>query len=116
MIVYYAHCKAIYNTPQEERDIELLHKLGFRVLNPSAKDYDANWQEFGMDFANTLVKQCHALVFRALPDGSIPAGVATEIAIANDMNIPIFELPSFHLRRILDVDETRQYLRETGQR
>lgn len=33
--VYYAHSLHLYNTPQEKRDIELLEKLGFEVLNPN---------------------------------------------------------------------------------
>jgi hypothetical protein len=33
--VYYAHCMAIYGTPQEDRDIETLEDLGFEVVNPN---------------------------------------------------------------------------------
>jgi hypothetical protein len=32
---YYAHCMAIYNTVQEDRDVSLLTKLGFEVVNPN---------------------------------------------------------------------------------
>ena len=40
MRVYYAHCIAIYNTPQEQRDIEALENLGFDVVNPNNPDID----------------------------------------------------------------------------
>lgn len=37
MKVYYSHCKAIYNTPQE-RDLDLLKSLGFNdILNNMIK-------------------------------------------------------------------------------
>lgn len=37
MRVYYAHCIAIYNTLQENRDVELLEGLGHNVVNPNSR-------------------------------------------------------------------------------
>ena len=33
--VYYAHCIAIYSTPQEDRDVAMLEEMGFEVINPN---------------------------------------------------------------------------------
>jgi hypothetical protein len=114
--VYYAHCKAIYYSPQEVRDIKTLQSLGFEVINPSDGIWDKPWKEKGMEFKYEIVGMAQALAFRALPDGSIPAGVYAEIMVAKDMDMPIFELPSSILRRGIDLEQTREYLREVGER
>lgn len=41
MRLYYAHCIAIYSTPQEDRDIETLEELGFTVVNPNSSLIDS---------------------------------------------------------------------------
>jgi hypothetical protein len=56
------------------------------------------------------------LAFRALPDGTIPSGVAQEIKWAGEAGIPVIELPSAVNRRTLTLDQTREYLKEIGQR
>jgi hypothetical protein len=56
------------------------------------------------------------VVFRALPDGRIPAGVAQEIKWANERGLPIIELPTFAYDRVMSVELTRVYLHETGAR
>jgi hypothetical protein len=33
--IYYAHCIAIYSTPQEDRDVAMLEEMGFEVINPN---------------------------------------------------------------------------------
>lgn len=135
MKVYYAHCLAIYNTPQEARDIALLERLGFEVYNPNnpevadamkrLKTKPAREWKWGtvdvMDYFRPLVARCDALAFRALPDGSIPSGVAKEIGFARDTlvggtGLPVFELPAAVTRRALSVEATREYLAEIGQR
>lgn len=124
MRVYYAHCKAIYGTPQEERDIELLEVLGFEVVNPNDAKLDALYKEFKlrrpdddpMFFWRLQVHDCDALAFRALPGGELPAGVLAEIEQARHEKKPVFELPTFYNRRKLTVEETRAYLAEIGER
>lgn len=132
MNVYYAHCQAIYDTPQEKRDVETLEKLGFIVVNPNSPEhvdmvkkiknmpekYSMEGIEYGrvMEYFTGLVNKCDILAFRALPDGAIPAGVAKEIEDARNENKPIIELPSSVLRRVISVDQTREYLKEVGQR
>jgi hypothetical protein len=63
-----------------------------------------------------MVQRCDALAFRSLPGGAIPAGVNGEITWAAEVSLPVFEIPSFAGRKILTVAETRDYLREVGQR
>lgn len=122
MKIYYAHCKAIYGTPQETRDIELLEELRFEVLNPNDPYHEKIASRLKKGGSSPmlhfigLVEVCDALAFRALPSGEIPAGVAKEIQVAAAKGIPIIELPGFALRRGLSVDRTRDYLREVGQR
>ena len=128
MKVYYAHCQAIYHTPQEQRDINLLQQLGLIVLNPSEDTYsrkvkeikeghpDCGRSERVMRYFYDLVDECDVLAFRALPDGRIPAGVVGEIEQARKGNKAIIELPSGMLSRAMSVEQTREYLAEVGQR
>jgi hypothetical protein len=114
-VAYYAHPISIYNTPQERRDIELIESLGFVVLNPNAPEHEAGYQREGMIyFENLLRQQAQTLFFRSFPDGSIPAGVAKEIAVVVEMNRPVIELPTAIGRRTLSVEETREFLRQSG--
>lgn len=109
MKVYYAHCMTIYNT-QEQRDVLMLQRLGFEVVNPNGKVW-------GMDhFLDIVENEVDAVAFRALPDGSIPAGVAQEVERARACDKPVFELPTGVLRRTLTVEQTREVLKESGQR
>lgn len=138
MKVYYAHCMAIYGTPQEQRDIATITALGHVVINPNTPDIEktvtqirAEVDEFNRTaIAATrnagneimarvflpLVEACDALAFRALPDGRIPAGVAYEICVAIEISRPVFELPHNLLGRRMTIQETKNYLAEVGQR
>jgi hypothetical protein len=116
MQAYYAHCTSLYNTPQEERDLSLIEELGFLVYNPNCEEADIAYKEHGMPWFKKKVEECDCLVFRSLPDGNIPAGVYKEIQWAKEGGRPVFELPSGLLQRELSVEETREYLREVGQR
>jgi hypothetical protein len=125
MRCYYAHCQAIYNTPQERRDVEFLQTLGFEVVNPNTDEHQiavirirkdclfpADASKVVMGYFERLVKTCGVVAFRALPDGRIPAGIVTEIGCG----VPCFELPSGIVRRSIGVEETREFLAEIGQR
>ena len=117
---YYARCQAIYGTPQEQRDVASINWLGFEVAQfPPQSDINAakaRGENVMQTIFEPLVQSCSVLFFRALPSGEIPAGVAKEIAIAQEVGLLLLELPSLGLRRILTVDETRAYLGEIGQR
>lgn len=143
---YYAHCMSIYGKLTEARDVEALRALGFAVVNPNDQDISKRCEEIrdtvertgyweagspgpGLTFRYTdastaimevifkpLARSCDVLAFRALPDGTIPAGVAKEIQWAIEAGKTIIELPCSLKRRTLSVELTREYLREVGQR
>jgi len=127
--VYYAHFMGIYNTPQEKRDVETLEALGFEVLNPNTPetkeqckrefDHVSNDEEYQRAFSvvfHPKVSQCEVFAFKALPDGRIPGGVAIELRWAQLANKLIIELPSGTYARCMGKDDTREYLRDIGQR
>lgn len=116
MLCYYAHCVSLHGTPQEQRDVQALEKLGLAVLNPNAPSFDKLYQEQGMDAFKDVVGQCDCVAFRALPDGGIPAGVLKEIYWAQEMGKLVFELPTAITRRGLSVEATREFLKECGKR
>ena len=120
MKCYYAHCMALYDTPQEERDIATLEGLGFKVENPNSplhKEESEGMSSPGiMAYFCDRVRECDVLAFRALPDGRIPAGVQKEIDQAICSEMPVIELPNALLGRRMTVEETREYLRDSGQR
>lgn len=113
---YYAHPLAIYGTEQEKRDILSIERLGYKVLNPNMPVHARCYQEEGMGYFMKLVRSCDALAFRANPDNSIPSGVAKEIIHAKSLGKPVIELPTAISRRSLTIDETREWLKECGQR
>jgi hypothetical protein len=119
---YYAHSQAIYGTPQEERDHRTIRELGYEpmlfgpVTQRMADEAKAQGQN-AMDVVfRPMVENCDILFFRALPDGRIPAGVYKEIIYAREAGIPVLELPSGIHSREMSVSDTREYLKEVGQR
>ena len=116
MKAYYAHCLAIYDTPQEKRDIATIERLGLTVVNPNSVECDAGYERDGMKYFDRFAEECDVVIFRAIPDGGIPAGIAAEIASFQKRGKPVIELPSGILGRVMSVDETREYLREIGHR
>lgn len=116
MKAYYAHCIAIYDTKQEDRDIATLTSLGYEVVNPNSVECSEGYKEKGMDYFKQFAESCDVVVFRALPNGKIPAGIATEISYFIKLLKPVIELPSCMLSRTINVEETREYLKEIGLR
>jgi hypothetical protein len=113
---YYARPLSLYGTPQEERDKITIRRLGFEPVEINKLEIQKAASEQGMVPFEVLVKRSEALFFRAFTDGSIGAGVAQEIAWAEEGSLPVVELPSRINRRTLSVDDTRALLRELGQR
>ncbi len=123
---YYAHCLAIYDTPQEQRDLETLAKLGFEVINPNTPEHTAAAKKIRVEtessekvmeyFTDLVENNADIVVFRALPNGQIPAGVFKEVVHARKVGKPVIELPSNILIRQMSVEATREYLQEAGQR
>jgi hypothetical protein len=115
-ICYYAHSVALYGTKQEERDLETLWRLGFEVENPATPFHSDNYAIKGMDYFKNIIEACDVLAFRAHVDLYIGAGVAKEIGWAKDAGLPIIELPSVMSSRMIDIEQTKEYLKEVGQR
>lgn len=115
--VYYAHCVAIYDCTQETEDMAVLRTLfpNHVIYNPNNPEAVKCYNVYGMQYFFDIVGSCEVLVFRALPDGHITAGVADEIQCALDNHIPVIEMPSLFKRR-LDIDQTKSYLKEIGAR
>jgi hypothetical protein len=130
---YYAHVMALYDTPQEKRDLELIRRLGFEPVNPNNQTtYDRckqlRAQGRGGDIMEDIFKpiiqgDCDVLAFRALPGGDISSGVVKEINYARDAGLPVIELPwglcyfdAIESPRAMGIEETRAYLKEVGQR
>jgi len=130
--VYYAHFMGIYNTPQEERDVKTLKALGFDVVNPNMPETQKAVQtsikkhqllqskDYYMDMFDEVffskVRECDIFAFRPLPDGRIPGGVAMELRVAQKNKKLIIELPCGIHTRSMGKDDTREYLRDIGQR
>lgn len=117
-LAYYARPISIDGTKQEVRDHSLIRDLGFEPYPTGDAKAAAlvTYKEQGMEAFRPYVRECSVLVFRAFPDGSIGAGVATEIKWAQEYNVPVVEIPRQIERRTLDVDDTRAMLAELGQR
>lgn len=130
MKVYYAHFMGTYNTPVEERDIKTLSSLGLEILNPNSKEISDRFAKAkeGLDtkiLDNYMkafevffdcVRECEVFAFRGLPNGRIPGGVAKELEVAIANNKIIIELPCSMISRSMGGEETREYLRDMGER
>lgn len=117
--IYYAHFIGIYNTHQEKRDINLLKTLfpEDEIINPNQFVHQENSKklEKPMVYFENLVKSCDIIAFRGCVNGKIGAGVFKEIEVANELGLPVIELPSL-LDRQMTVSETRLMLQELGVR
>ena len=118
---YYAHCMAIYGTKQERDDVKRIRQMGFRVVNPNSDTHKARVADMKsegctgreiMKYFIEVASRCDVIVFRALPDGKIPAGVDKEINSFIDSNKPVVELPFLSKRKRLSVIETSNYTRK----
>ncbi len=117
--IYYAHPISLYNTPQEERDLEFLKFLwpDAEVYNPNSKLDSEKYKEYGMQWFYDRVGDCDLIVFRAFPDGKIGAGVWGEIMFGDvNCSIPIMEIPMLMESRQLSIDDTREYIKHSGKR
>ncbi len=113
---YYAHCTSIYDTTQERRDIATLEASGLTVVNPNCDECRIGYATLGMDYFRRFANECDLIVFRALPHGGIPAGVAMEIEMFRAKFKPVLELPSPLIHRTMTIEQTREYLCSVGVR
>lgn len=85
------------------------------MIAPYLNDNDTGRAVMELVF-KPLVRNADLVAFRSLPDGRISAGVAKELAWAQEAQKPVFELPNLLASRIMTVNETREYLTLVGQR
>ena len=119
---YYAHPMYTYNSAIEQSDIELLLSLGMNPFNPNCIEVQQGLKNYielygvkdTMEYFTDLVAECDAIAFRALPDGRLLSGVATEVQFAKKLGMPIIELPRLLEKRMMDYPETKEYLTELG--
>ena len=116
MKIYYARPISLYNTKQEQRDLATFNLFGWGILNPNKEELQIKYAHQGMDVFLMAVSECDAVIFRAFQDGKISAGVQKEIDKAKELGKPVLELPTITSKRILSVDDTREYLRLLGHR
>lgn len=114
--VYYAHSVALYNTAQEKRDVRMLERLGWDVMNPNHPNHAEYYRARGMDYFRGVIETCDLLAFRANVDGSINAGVGQEIEWARELDMVVLELPCSVQRRTLSLAATCELLSESGAR
>ena len=117
-LAYYARPISVDDSPQETRDHDLIRAIGYEPypVGEAKEKILALYKTAGMLAFKASVEDSNLLIFRAFPDGSIGAGVAQEIGWAIDAGIPVVEFPRQVARRTLSVDETREMLKELGQR
>lgn len=119
--IFYAHCRSIYGTPQEARDLETIRRCwpGCEIINPADEKWEAGYNVKGMDMSLHLMEDCDIVVFRGVPGNGITAGIYREITeFADALDLPVLQLPSMLDADMcrLNVPQTRQYLKEVGQR
>lgn len=115
---YYARPISVDGTKQADRDLALIRLLGFEPhpTGEAKRMVLERYKTEGMEAFKQSVLESSMLIFRAFPDGSIGAGVAQEIAWAQEVGMPVVEIPRQIPRRTLTVEETRAMLAELGQR
>jgi hypothetical protein len=116
MKAYYAHPVILFGSKQQKMDIEVIEKAGFEVINPDDKEKQEGYKREGMGYFERLVKGADVVFYRPFFDGSIGAGIATEVRWAMADGKPIFEMPHRFNSRCLDVTETREILIESGRK
>ena len=122
---YYAHCMADYDTPREEEDIKTIKEMGFKVENPNCKKHKSVVAEMKrngakgyqiMEYFISVASKCDVIIFRALPDGSISAGVHKEIMSFVDAKRPVAELPTMQTRKAMSIRDTCIHINSTKRR
>lgn len=116
MKAFYSRPITLFGTKQEKRDINIIQSLGYDVLDYKTDEILQDYNNRGMVVFEELVKKCDILFYRSFIDLKIGAGVLKEVNAAIKNNIPVFELPTITESRILNVQETKNYLFLMGQR
>lgn len=114
-MAYYARPMSIYGSEQERRDIATIERLGYQIIE-FTEEMQERAKEEGMAPFVEAVRTAHILLFRSFPCGRIGAGVREEMRTAHKAGIPVLELPTLTPGREMIIEETKRYLRYSGQR
>jgi len=111
--IYFLHPENLYNTPQEERDLNLIKYLwpDASIYNPNSKKDEQKYKEYGIEWFLDRIADCQLIIFRRFIDGKI--GVTDLIKIKYgtvDCAIPILELPIILESQQLSINDTMEYL------
>lgn len=113
LTAYFARPISNYDTLQDKRDIETINALGFKLINPNKEEIQEQYAAEGMQAYIKLVDKSDLVIFRSFVDGKISAGVYKEIIATGK---PVLELPTITSKRVLSVEDTREYLKLLGKR
>lgn len=91
MRVYYAHPVSEYNTLQESLNIAAIEQIfpGCKLVNPNQPYHEAQYQSFGMEYFEGLVRSCDMVVASPFPDGEYGMGVWREMEVAANWQRPV---------------------------
>ena len=128
-MLYFAHPVSDYGTVHEADCLAAIEAaftppdVEVRVYNPNSPEGARGYRDGGMAYFEGIISSCSALVYRSFGDGAIGAGVATEIACAIGLGLPVHELVettrgrlvlvpvvALNASRVLDVEQTRARL------
>jgi len=128
-VAYFAHPITTYGSKAEEEILRRSSVLFKEVINPNTEEHRQNYDKQGMSyFMQKVVPKTKAIVFLAMPNGTIGAGVAKELQyyMKHDYDIieavPVYggkygytfryDTDNDSLRkRFLGVNETRKYIK-----
>lgn len=115
MRIYYACCTAMFRTSVKRHDLESLERIfpKSEIVDPDTRENDSGYRQYGIAWFKPIVESCGVFVFRALPGGGIPAGVAAELSWALDSGATVLEMPEGLRRRVVDRADTDEFIRST---
>ena len=104
---YFAMPVTYYTDPRLDRDVEMLRELGYDTYVPSNPEDEAGYKAYGMKYFTDLIRirQFGTLFFRSFANGGIGSGVANEIGVAFNLDIPVMEVLNDGNPRILGFHE-----------
>lgn len=119
---YFAHPVSDYGKPRQKEAIESITKMGYDVVNPDTPENQKAYEKQGMSYFLKMISECDVLIYMTFPNSKIGAGVYKEIALAEALEMPIWEyipetglwsmnLSDIDPSNVLSVDQTRQELR-----
>lgn len=132
MKIYFAHPINTYETPVDEKCIQIIKdNLGEQIINPSDKLIQKTFGEYRiahpdtyMEFFKELVSSCDTIVYLPFKDGMVGAGIWYEVknVFENGGKIYEIDLPTDSVSEVdfpyvdgkrLSVEDTRIRIKTT---